>query len=119
MRSALRSTHSTVGWWSVAGRSVKYFVFFSVFNFCIFCPEMGIFADKSLFPGGRDGVPRVLPDGHPHPHALGQGGAQQGKFYQNVPPCQEDAQTLPPPPQRHLSLRGVLRRERAAHGRRG
>ena len=31
MRSALRSTHSTVGWWSVAGRSVRYFVFFLIF----------------------------------------------------------------------------------------
>ena len=45
----------------------------------------------------------MLPDGHPYPHA----------------PCQEDAEALPSPPQRHLSLRRVLWGECASHGRCG
>ena len=87
-RSAPRNTHSTVGWLNVVERSVvdKTLTQSSTF----------LFSNR----GGRDGVPRVLPDGHPHPHA----------------PRQEDAQALPPPPQRHLPLRGVLWGECSPHG---
>ena len=49
MRSALRSTHSTVGWWSVAGRSVRYFVFFSEF-FLYFLPWNGHLCQQEFVP---------------------------------------------------------------------